>query len=224
MELVKYSNFWLIWLGCAGSKEGISLFKIQEYWKIKTNYLYHKERSLEKPLVKAMIDEGYIKDGEKGLVANFDWIPSYVLNEHKLKSNDKWSLNSFIVENIPDIHKFIEKNKIQLFDKELIKDLYRDDINTLKREGYSIFDYIILFIFTSNLIPFCRQYGADIVVRMIYTVFSFSSRKDFLGYFNKLNKTIPKDKIPIVIKNEGDLVNTLCPFDILNEGQQDYNG
>ncbi|MCK5594018.1 MAG: hypothetical protein KAI18_02130 [Candidatus Aenigmarchaeota archaeon] len=214
-ELFEHSNFWLIWLGCAGSKEGVSLFKIQEFWGVKTNYLYHKERSIGVPLFKAMLDQGYLKEGKKGIVADFDWIPAYILKNHELKSNDSgWSLNSFIVETIPDINEFIKNNYEVLFDKTFIRQLFLSDIKTLKRDGPNIFDDIMLFVFLYNLIPFCKRYGAEIVIRMFYTVFSFSSKKDFLRYYNELNHKLQKDAVPNIILNEGELVNILCPIEI----------
>ena len=214
-KLVEYNNFWLIWLECAENIDGISIFNIQENWGIKTNYLYHKEKSLGKPLFKSMLDEGYLKEGKNGLVADFDWIPSYILKNHDLKSgNLGWSLNNFIVENIPVIHKFIKKNNSVLFNRSSIKKLYRSDINILKHESQNIFDDIMLFVFVYNLMPFCKRYGAEIVIRMLYTFFSFSLQKDFLNYYNELNNKLQKDSVPVIISNEGELVNILCPIDI----------
>ncbi|NOQ55291.1 MAG: hypothetical protein GQ477_00635 [Nanohaloarchaea archaeon] len=214
-ELFEYNNFWLIWLNCAGSKKGISLFKIQESWGIKTNYLYHKERRLDKPLFKAMIEAGYICEGEKGFVAEFDWIPSYILKNHNLKSDDTgWSLNDFIVETMPIVTEFIKNNNAVLFDSAFIKQLYLSDINTIKRDGPTIFDDVMLFVFIYNLIPFCKRYDAEIVIRMIYTFFAFSSQKDFLNYFNDLNHKLPKDAVPEIIANEGELIKVLCPIDL----------
>lgn len=214
-KLFEYTNFWLIWLGCAGSAEGTSLFKIQSDWKIKTNYLYHKETGLGKPLFKDMLEQGYLDNGKSGLVAKLDWIPSYVLENHKLPSeaNGGWTLNTFIIEKMPDIQKFIESNKAILFDSILVSSLYRGNLDTIKREGRTIFDDIGLFVFVSNLIPFCKRYGADIVVRMIFTMISFQSEKDLLGYFNALRQKIPEDKIPKIIDNEGDLVRILYPLE-----------
>ena len=60
-KLTDYKNFWLIWLSCAGSGNGISLFKIQTTWDIRTNYLYHREAGLGKPLFSLMAEEGYIE-------------------------------------------------------------------------------------------------------------------------------------------------------------------
>ncbi|MCK5321914.1 MAG: hypothetical protein KAJ47_01500 [Candidatus Aenigmarchaeota archaeon] len=214
-KLVEYNNFWLIWLSCAGSSEGISLFKIQENWGIKTNYLYHKERSLGKPLFKSMLEKGYLKEGKNGLVADFDWIPSYILNNHNLKSDlSDWSLNDFIVKNIPIIHKFIRDNNLILFDQSHLKKLYLSDINIIKRDSPKIFDDIMLFVFINNLIPFCKTYDAEIVIRMIYTFFSFSSQNDFLKYFYELNLKLQKGAVPKIIANEGELVDLLCPIDL----------
>ena len=75
--LFDYTNFWLIWLSCA--EKPTTLFKIQKRWKIKTNYLYHKERGLKKPLFRSMIDGGFIEKNGKEITARFDWIPSYVV-------------------------------------------------------------------------------------------------------------------------------------------------
>ena len=215
-ELFEYSNFWLIWIECAGTTEGISLFKIQDSWNIKTNYLYHKEHSLEKPLFKSMIETDYICEAKKGLVSKFEWIPEYILKKHKLNENNRWSLNSFIVGKLPEIQKFIEQNNTILFDKKSINRLYMNDLNTIKKEGATIFDEIILFVFVYNIVPFCKRYGADVVIRMIYTIFSISSKKDFLGYYNMVSKKIQKDQVPVIIENEGELVTMLCPLDLDN--------
>lgn len=208
-KLFEYSNFWLIWLECAGSSEGTSLFNIQEEWKIKTNYLYHKEAGLGKSLFKNMIEQGYLENGKKGPIAKFDWIPSYVLEKHKLTSGNEWSLNSFIIEKMPQIQQFIEHNRSVLFDRALLNKLYKGNLGTIKREGSTIFDDIRLFVFISNLMPFCKKYGADIVVRMLFTAVSFYSEKDLLGYFNALRQRIPEENIPKVIENEGELMRVL---------------
>ncbi len=208
-KLFEYSNFWLIWLECAGDPEGTSLFKIQEEWNIKTNYLYHKETGLGKSLFKNMIEQGYLENGKKGPVAKFDWIPSYVLEKHKLTDQSGWSLNGYIIEKMPMMQKFIEHNHTILFDRTILSKLYKGDLNAIKNEGSTIFDDLRLFVFVSNLIPFCKKYGADIVVRMIFTIMSFYSEKDLLGYFNALRQKIPEDSIPTVIENEGELVRVL---------------
>ncbi|MCK4808566.1 MAG: hypothetical protein KAS90_03015 [Candidatus Aenigmarchaeota archaeon] len=220
-DLFDFNNFWLIWICCAGSKDGTSLFRIQSTWGIRTNYLYHKETSLNKPLFEAMLEKGYLKRGKKGLVSDFEWIPSYILKRHKLKSDvPGWSLNSFIVETIPDIHKFIKEYSSVLFDMASIKGLYQSDLNTIKRNGSTIFDDILLYVFISNLIPFCKRYEADIVIRMLYTFFSFSTEKDFLSYFYVLNNKLKSDAIPIVIPNEGQLVDVLCPLNFSEKDKE----
>ncbi|MCK4968736.1 MAG: hypothetical protein KAS12_06785 [Candidatus Aenigmarchaeota archaeon] len=213
-KLFDYSNFWLIWIECSGSMNGVSLFKIQDSWNIKTNYLYHKEHSLEKPLFKSMIESEYIYETKKGLVSKFEWIPKYILEKHKLKGSNHWSLNSFIVGKLPEIQKFIETNHEILFEKSAINCLYMNDLNTIKKEGSTIFDDIILFVFVYNLVPFCKRYGADVVIRMIYTIFSISSKKDFLGYYTIISKKIKKDQVPIIIENEGELTTVLCPLEL----------
>lgn len=212
-KLFEYSNFWLIWLECAGDSEGTSLFKIQEEWGIKTNYLYHKEKGLGKSLFKNMIEQGYMQNGKKGPTAKFDWIPSYVLEKHKLTDQRGWSLNGFIIEKMPQMQKFIEHNHEILFNRTLLNKLYRNDLNTIKSSGSTIFDDIRLFVFVSNLMPFCKKYGADIVTRMLFTMLSFYSEKDLLGYFNELRQKIPEENIPTVIENEGELVRVLYTLD-----------
>ena len=126
------------------------------------------------------------------------------------------------MEKIPDIHKFIKDNHQVLFNKNLIKKLYLSDISIIKREGKGIFDDIMLFIFVYNLIPFCKRYNADIVIRMLYTFFSFSLQKDFLNYFNELNNNLQEGSVPNIITNEGELVNILCPID-LNKQSDDVS-
>ena len=208
-KLFEYSNFWLIWLECAGDPDGTSLFKIQEEWKIKTNYLYHKEAGLGKSLFKNMVEQGYLEDGKKGPIAKLDWIPSYVLEKHKLTNGAEWSLNGFIIEKMPSIQQFMEHNQAILFNRVILNKLYKGNLNTIKHEGSTIFDDIRLFLFISNLMPFCKKYGADIVVRMLFTTVSFYSEKDLLSYFTALKQQIPEENIPKIIENEGELVRIL---------------
>ncbi|MCK5452216.1 MAG: hypothetical protein KAI51_02150, partial [Candidatus Aenigmarchaeota archaeon] len=77
-----------------------------------------------------------------------------------------------------------------------------------------------LYVFISNLIPFCKRYEADIVIRMLYTFFSFSTEKDFLNYFYVLNNKLKSDAIPIIIPNEGQLVDVLCPLDFSEKDKE----
>ena len=79
-KLTEYKNFWLIWLSCAGSDTGISLFKIQTTWDIQTNYLYHKEAGLGKPLFSLMNEEGYIEITGNKISPRFEWITKHILD------------------------------------------------------------------------------------------------------------------------------------------------
>lgn len=210
-KLFNYNNFWLIWLGCAGNPEGTSVFKIQENWKIKTNYLYHKEAGLGKPLVKNMIEAGYLEQKKKGIVSRLEWIPAYMLERHKMQPGNGWSINEFIIAKAPIIQKFIEKNRNVLFDPQILSRLYMSDINAIKKYGSCIFDDIYLFAFVSNLAPFCISNNAEIVVRMLDTAVAFSPERDLLGYFSSLRQKIPDSEIPRMIENEAALVRLLAP-------------
>jgi hypothetical protein len=210
-NLFNYSNFWLIWLGCAGNPDGTSLFNIQEEWKIKTNYLYHKEAGLGKPLVKNMVDSGYLEQKKKGLVSRLDWIPAYMLERHKIQQSSGWSINEFVVSKMPLFQKFIGENRTVLFDRNILAGLYNTDINSIKKYGSCIFDDLYTFIFISNLVPFCMSNNAEIVIRMLNTAASFSPERDVLGYYNRLRAKIPEDEIPRMIENEAALVKMLAP-------------
>jgi len=210
-NLFNYSNFWLIWLGCAGNPDGTSLFKLQEEWKIKTNYLYHKEAGLGKPLVKHMVSSGYLEQQKKGLVSKLDWIPAYMLERHKMQQSNGWSINEFVLAKMPLFQKFIDKNRTVLFDRKILAGFYKSDINSIKKYGSCIFDDIYTFIFISNLVPFCMSNNAEIVIRMLNTASSFSPERDVLGYFNSLRAKLPEDEIPRMIENEAALVKMLAP-------------
>lgn len=218
-KLFDYSNFWLIWLGCAGNPDGTSLFKIQEEWKIKTNYLYHKEAGLGKTLVNNMIESGYLEKTKKGIVSRLEWIPEYMLEKHTIQPRAGWSISEFIVGKMPLMEKFIDKNRAVLFERSALSGLYMSDINSVKKYGSCIFDDIYLFIFISNLAPFCISNNAEIVVRMLDTAAAFAPGRNLLGYFSTLRQKVPEAEIPRLIENEAELVRMLAPANTQSKNQ-----
>ncbi|MBI4176191.1 MAG: hypothetical protein HY518_03225 [Candidatus Aenigmarchaeota archaeon] len=212
-KLTGYKNFWLIWISAAGDPAGTSLFKIQKSWGIKTNYLYHNEARLGKPLFKAMVEEGYLsKDGKK-LLPKFEWIPGYIIEKFRLPREDGWSSSTNVIEKWPAVQSLIEKYPNVLLSGDAIKALYRNEIESIRKCGHSIFADIYLFVFFANLIPFCRKYGADIVIRMLYTIASLEPDRSLLAYFRKLEEDTARiSNFPAIIKDEADLMRILTPI------------
>ena len=116
-KLTDYKNFWLIWLSSAGQEKGISLFRIQSTWDIKTNYLYHNEAMIQKPLFKLMEEERFIEVVGNKIKARFDWIPEYV---NELFHSEKpvggfWSPELVVKDKWPRVQVFMEKYRKYLF-------------------------------------------------------------------------------------------------------------
>jgi len=213
-KMTDYKNFWLIWLTTASEPNGTTLFKIQKEWNISTNYLYHKESGIRKPLFKEMIAEGYLREENKKLFARFEWITDYIMVEYKHKIEKQvWSPNLFIIKTWPHIQKFIEENQSIFFNIDKIKTLYKNDIKTIRKVGFTIFSDILLSIYILNIIPFCMKYNANVVVRIIYTLVTMASEKNFYGYFNSIRPFIEKNpNFPKIIPDEKTLLKVLAPL------------
>jgi hypothetical protein len=205
-KLMDYSNFWLIWLGCAGHRHGTTLYKIQDAWGITTNYLYHKEARLGRPLFQAMIEEGYIKKDKRLVKADFSWIPSYMIESHKVEKKG-WSAGVLILENWPLVQDFIEKNREILFGEESLKILYKN-IRGLKAGGRAIFDDIFIITLADNISCISEEYKARVVGRILDTIISLFPGRDLFGYFQKLRGNV---KFPPIIKNDKEMLNCLRP-------------
>ncbi len=211
-KLQEYKNFWLIWLSSAGNPNGTSLFTIQKLWNITSNYLYHKESGLNKPLYSAMIEEGFITKKSRKITARFDWVPAYMIERHS-PDKERWSLNIFMIENWAKIQDFIQKQHDILFGHENLKTLYRN-IKTIRKTGQDIFEDIFTLVFVSNIMPFCAKYGANLVARIIYTMISMTPERDLLGYFKKIIPEISKmGDFPRIIENEKKLMDVLYSFE-----------
>ncbi len=213
--LTDYKNFWLIWINCAGKKKGVSLFQIQNKWGIKTNYLYHNESGLGKPLFRCMIEEEYLIKSGKYLRAKFDWIPKFIRKKYEpiefLEKPDQWFPNKFINLKWDKVQKFMEKNNEKIFEEKRIGILYNNDKDIIGAEGPMIFSDIFLYIMFSNIMTFTKKYKADVVVRIVSTLISLSTRRNLLNYMFRLHNEM-KNVItfPMIIMNENELSRALC--------------
>ncbi len=213
--LTGYKNFWLVWINCASRKDGMSLFSIQTKWGIKTNYLYHNESGLGKPLFKCMIEDGYITKSGKYLKPKFDWIPKYIKNRYaqpeRIESPGQWLPNDLVRVKWEEVQKFIEKYHDTLFDLRKIRILYRNDRDVLGKYGSDIFTDIFLFVLFSNLMSLTKKYRAEVVIRIISTLISISSEKNLINYMFRLNREFKEIKdFPMVVRNENELSRILC--------------
>lgn len=214
-SITSYKNFWLIWINAAGSRKGTSLFRIQTDWEIKTNYLYHNESGLNKPLFLSMIKGEYISKDGKRLSANFGWIPEYVRRAYRPLDSlppNFWMPNGLIVSGWGIIQKFMEENHEILFDPKAIRTLFRGNREILGRYGMNIFSIIFLFVLFNNLKLFASKYRAEIVLRMVSTLASLVSELDVVNYMQKLSSGLKGKNIPYIASNENELSRILCPL------------
>ena len=212
-DINDYKNFWLIWINCAGKPErGVSLFEIQNMWEIKTNYLYHNEMGLKKPLYISMIKEKIISKEGKKLKPKFGWIPDYVKEQYLLKgTGNQWFPVVLMSVKWPILQKFIEDHSETLFNIDALKVLYKSDRELLGKHGPHIFSDIFLLVLFFNLILFCRKYKAEVVLRIISTIVSTFSDRDLLNYIRTISLKIGKD-IPMLIRSEEELNKFMYPF------------
>lgn len=211
-NLTDYKNFWLIWLNCAGKQDkGDSLFQIQTKWGIRTNYLYHNETSLGKPLYTRMLKDGYlVKEGPK-LKPVFSWIPDYVKSMAGPTTGDKWFPSTLVTGRWQLIQRFIEENAHILFSEQALRILYKDDRDVLGLSGRRVFHDIFLYVLFSNLILFTKKYKADIVMRIISTSISIFSDRDLLNYIRHLHSQLFKE-VPAIITSEAEMNATMYPY------------
>ena len=211
-NITDYKNFWLIWLTCAGKPQGLSLFKIQEEWGIKTNYLYHNESGLGKPLYLAMIKEGYLEKEGKNLKARFEWVTRFVNDRYvEPVQTGMWSPAVLISSKWSLIEDFIEKHAPVLFDIKNLRILYKNNKDLLGETGRYIFMDIFLYVLFSNLAVFTKKYNADIVMRIISTIISLFAERDLLNYMRQIHTKIGRD-VPVIIGDERELNRTMYPF------------
>lgn len=212
-DIRDYKNFWLIWTNCAGNPDkGISLFEIQNRWGITTNYLYHHEMGLKKPLYIHMIKKNFISKEGRKLKPSFDWIPEFIKDQYLIKgTGNQWFPIALLNVKWPIVQKFIRDHAKEIFSPDNLKILYKNDRDLLGKHGPFIFSDIFLFLLFFNLIMFCRKYKADIVLRIISTIISMFSDRDLLNYTRKLSVQLGRD-IPIIIQNEEELNKFMYPF------------
>jgi len=210
-ELTGYKNFWLIWLNAASDKNGTSLFRIQTEWGVKTNYLYHIESGLGKPLFRQMIKGNYLIKEGKRLKPLFGWIPDYIKGRRRETSKVSWTPNSLLVSKWSIVQKFMEKYHPLLFSLKNLKLLYRNDKEIIGRYGSNIFTDVFLYVLFSNMTVFCKKYKADIVSRIISTLISLSCERDILNYMYQLDSQLKRiTDFPMLVKNENELSKILC--------------
>ena len=211
-KLTDYKNFWLIWINCAGKEEGVSLFRIQTDWDVKTNYLYHNEMGLGVPLFRSMIRENYIEKEGKRIKAQFGWIPDYIRDKYESEEPEgMWFLDSLLRIKWSAVQKFIEKYHPVLFDTKNIKLLYKNDKELIGKSGPHIFTDVFLYVLFSNLKAFCKKYEADVVLRIISTLISLSGEKDLLNYMHVIDSQLGNvADFPVIVRNENELSKILC--------------
>ncbi len=211
-KVTGYKNFWLIWLSCAGKpQEGDSLFHIQTSWGIQTNYLYHNEAGLGRPLYTRMIRDGYLAKSGTRLKALHAWIPSYVNGMAGLTTGDKWCPSSLIKSRWAPVQRFIEEHSETLFSPEALRILYKGDRDLLGQTGRYIFNDIFLYVLFSNVILYAKKYKADIVMRIISTAISLFSERDLLNYMRYLHERLFRE-VPAIIASEAELNKVMYPF------------
>lgn len=205
--LTDYKNFWLVWLGCAGQEKGTTLYKVQQSWGITTNYLYHKEAQLKKPLFQAMIEQGFLRKEGRKVHATFTWISPYMIELNKIEHKG-WSSGVLVLENWPLLQRFIEGNREILFSTENIQALYKHSLPLLNRAGHKIFTDLFLLTLTHNLTSISQKFRAGVVQRMLHTVLAVLPDRDLLGYFSRLQDLT----FPLVIKDEKEMMEVLHPL------------
>ena len=211
-KLTEYKNFWLIWLNCAGKPDkGESLFQIQTGWDIKTNYLYHNEAGLGKPLYVRMIKDGYLLKSGPRMRPVFIWIPGYVKEIAGLTTGDAWYPSTLITGRWPLVQKFIEENAGTLFGDKAMRILYKNDRDLMGQTGRYIFSDIFLYVLFSNIILFTKKYRADIVMRIISTAISIFSERDLLNYMRYLHERLFSE-VPAIITSEAEMNRMMYPF------------
>ena len=211
-KVTDYKNFWLVWLNCAGKPDkGDSLFQIQMKWGIQTNYLYHNETGLGRPLYSRMIKDDYlVKVGPK-MKPVFTWVPGYVKSITGIPSGDLWFPSTLINGKWPLVQRFLEENSATLFSEEALRILYRNDRDLLGFSGRFVFHDVFLYVLFSNLILFTKRYKADIVMRIISTAISVFAERDLLNYMRHLHDRL-FNKVPAILTSEAEMNRVMYPL------------
>ncbi|MCD6371246.1 MAG: hypothetical protein J7L39_00820 [Candidatus Aenigmarchaeota archaeon] len=190
----KFGNFWLIWISCAGKKK--SLYQIQKMWGIKTNYLYHPEKSLNKPMFKLMLDEGYIRKEGKYLTADFYWVKEYIVLNYKGSLMEKY-VDAFLG--------FLRDKKEIFFNPDNILLLFRGNPSLLKRYGRNIFSYIFLYLLYRDFREIAKIYKAEYIARIFRVFLEFTSEINLKGYFDRIDEKLIEYS-PTIVKTMEDWI------------------
>lgn len=202
-----YRNFWPLWLSCAGKPQKIAA--IQRTWGIRSNYLYHAEKGLGKPLFQAMAEKGFLTVNDRLVDAGFDWIPAYVVERHPLGGDAP--LSAAVVEHWPKIQRFLVKHRAELFGLDKMTLLY-PRLESAIRFGGLIFDHLFLFILWGNLTPILQKHRAEVVQRILATFFSALPDQNLLGYYRAIHPFTKALDFPLLFRTEAELLHTLVPF------------
>ncbi|MBI4021004.1 MAG: hypothetical protein HY369_02065 [Candidatus Aenigmarchaeota archaeon] len=203
--LPTFRNFWVIWLNCAGPPT--TLYAIQRDWGITTNYLYHREASLGKPLFQAMIDQGYVKKESRHLEASFSWIPGHIIEEHKIEQKG-WTPSLLLLQNWPLVQAFLEKHRTLLFAPAALKALYKGQLDLLARAGPAYFQDLFLLAITANMVRLSQRYKAGAVERILYTFLALLPDRDLTTYSRGITA---ETEFPLIIKDEEEMLASLIP-------------
>lgn len=186
--LQNFGNFWLIWISCAGQKQ--SLYQIQKLWGIKTNYLYHPEKSLKVPLFSSMINEGYIRKEGKYLLAEFSWVKEYLLLNYK----------GTLMENyLETFFEFLVDNKEKFFQIDYLRLLFRGKPSLVKKYGKNIFSFIFLYLLYRDFREIAKLYKAEYIARIFRIFLNFTGELNLRMYFDKLDEEF-KTYTPVLVK------------------------
>lgn len=207
-QLPKYASYWVVWMSAAGAPKGTTLYKIQNTWGIRSNYLYHKEAKLRKPLFQSMIEEKYITKDKSIIKADFSWIPNYVIEQNKIEQKG-WSPGLLILENWPLLQSYIQTNADVVFNIGNLKLLYKNNLHNLKRNAHAIFNDIFTLSLISSVAAISERYSAEVVESIIYTVISLYPGRDLYSYFEAVQNTAP---LPRIFKNEQEMVRWIKPL------------
>ena len=187
-KIEKLGNFWLIWLSCAGERK--SLYQIQKDWGIRTNYLYHPEKSLKIPMFKAMLNEGYLRKEGKYLIGEFEWVKKFLVVNYE---------GSLIEKHLEEFMKFLTEKRDILFKFEHIRILFRGNPVLAKRYGRNIFSWIFLYILYRDFREISKVYKAEYIARIFRVLIEFVGDVNLKTYFDRIDESI-SGYSPVIIK------------------------
>jgi len=199
-ELLNSKVFWFIWLNCAGKE--VSLFEIQKRWKITSNFLYHKHKTLKKTYIELMIESGFVEKLDRKIRAKFEWIEEYIKQYYKGTILEKYS---------SVLTKFILKYKDIFFDFNNLKTLFKSEENW-KDYGKEIFRYIFFVLIYKDVERFLKEHKAEGVKMLIDILINSCSEVNLLEYVDLVSKKIIEHANIISTKKDvEELYKTLKP-------------